>query len=231
MRAGTSFSSWLEATIAREQILYGPDGEFAPEVFDPDGEEIVPRIALRQAERALRADPGSAEAHQDRGVALRRLDRRSEAGDAFERAALIDPLDPWLWFDLGRTVLEDDPRRALAAFQRAADAEAGPAGARMLAWAAHAALAAGDGASAAEARAAALARQPALAEDLGRAVAAAVEEGDTEAARQAAVLVEAIEPARRRLPMLGEALPAAAQPVNAKASRAAAPSRRRKKPG
>ena len=233
--AGSNFARWLDATIAREQVLYGPDGEFAPEIFDDDGEEIVPRIALRQAERALRADPGSAEAHFDRGVALRRLDRLADAGDAFESAGLLDTLNPWPWFDLGRTVLPLDPRRALAAFRRAADAEAqagphaeggddsgggedddgddggGPASARMLAWAAHAALAARDPAAAAEARAAALARRPGLVDDLRRAVAAALDDGDSEAARQASLLVEAIEPApaRRRLPLLDEAGPAA----------------------
>lgn len=235
--AGSNFARWLDATIAREQVLYGPDGEFAPEIFDDDGEEIVPRIALRQAERALRADPGSAEAHFDRGVALRRLDRLADAGDAFESAGLIDTVNPWPWFDLGRTVLPLDPRRALAAFRRAADAEAQAkphgdapadtdadagdeqesddggraASARMLAWAAHAALAARDPAAAGEARAAALARRPGLVDDLRRAVAAALDDGDSEAARQASLLVEAIEPvpARRRLPLLDEAGPAA----------------------
>ncbi len=233
--AGSNFARWLDATIAREQVLYGPDGEFAPEIFDDEGEEIVPRIALRQAERALRADPGSAEAHFDRGVALRRLDRLAEAGDAFESAGLIDTLNPWPWFDLGRTVLTLDPRRALAAFRRAADAQAqaktdvdagadadadagdddgdggGAASARMLAWAAHAALAARDEVAASEARAAALARWPGLVDDLRRAVAAALDDGDSEAARQASLLVEAIEPApaRRRLPLLPEAGPAA----------------------
>lgn len=205
--AGSDFTRWLDATVARDQILYGSDGEFAPEVFDDDGEEIQPLIALRQAERALRADAGSAEAHCDRGVALRRVGRLAEAADAFERAAELDARNPWPWFDLGRAALEEDPRRATAAFRRAADADAGPSGARMLAWAAHAATAAVDEASAADARASALARQPGLLEDLRRAVATAVDDEDPEAAQQAALLVEAIEPAapvRRRLPLAPE---------------------------
>jgi tetratricopeptide (TPR) repeat protein len=204
--AGSDFTRWLDATVAREQILYGADGEFAPEVFDDDGEEIQPRIALRQAERALRADAGSAEAHCDRGVALRRLGRLDEAADAFARAAELDTGNPWPWFDLGRAALEHDPRRAAEAFRRAAQAEAGPSGARMLAWAAHAAAAANDDAAAAGARAEALARQPGLLEDLRRAVTSAVEEEDPEAAQQAALLVEAMAPAApvRRLPLAKE---------------------------
>jgi hypothetical protein len=76
----------------------------------------------------------------------------------------------------------------------------------MLAWAAHAAMAAGDEAGAAEARAGALARQPGLLEDLRRAVATAVEEQDPEAAQQAGLLVEAIAPTApvRRLPLAKE---------------------------
>jgi tetratricopeptide (TPR) repeat protein len=204
--AGSDFTRWLDATVARDQILYGADGEFAPEVFEDDGEEIQPRIALRQAERALRADAGSAEAHSDRGVALRRLGRLDEAADAFARAAELDAANPWPWFDLGRAALAHDPKRAAEAFRRAAEADAGPSGARMLVWAAHAAAAANDDAAATEARAAALARQPGLLEDLRRAVATAVEEQDPEAAQQAALLVEAIAPTApvRRLPLAKE---------------------------
>jgi len=62
--AASSFVRWLDATVAREQILFGPDGEYAPDVFDPSGQEIVPTIALRQAERALKVDPGDADAEQ-----------------------------------------------------------------------------------------------------------------------------------------------------------------------
>ena len=196
VRAGSDFARWLDATVAREQLLYGPDGEFAPEVFEPDGEEVVPRVALRQAERALRHDPDSAEAHLDRGVALRRIGRLSDAAGAFARAAELDPRNPWLWFDLGRALLAGEPGRATDAFRRAAGADPGPSAARMLAWASAAARAAGDDQGAAEARAAALARHPVLLDDLRRAETAAREEGDDEAAAQALVLVEAIAGAR-----------------------------------
>ncbi|HET6147443.1 MAG TPA: tetratricopeptide repeat protein [Polyangia bacterium] len=194
VRAGSGFARWLDATVAREQMLYGPDGEFAPEVFEPDGEEVVPRVALRQAERALRLDPESAEAHLDRGVALRRVGRGAEAAGEFARAAELDPRNPWLWFDLGRALLAGEPSRAADAFRRAAEIDAGPSGARMLAWASAAARAAGDDGAAAESRAAALARQPALVEDLQRAVAAARADGDDDAAEQALVLVDAVDP-------------------------------------
>jgi tetratricopeptide (TPR) repeat protein len=218
MLAGSDFARWLDATVAREQLLYGPDGEFAPDAFEPDGEEVAPRTALRQAERALRCDPGSAEACFDRGVALRRLGRDDDAMAAFARAAELDPSSPWPRFDLARTALARDPRRAAAAFREAAEREPGPAGARLLAWAARAARAAGDAAAAQSARDEALRRQPALAADLRRAVEAAVADGDQDAAEEAQRLVAAIAgdgdgappTVRLRLPLAPEAPPPSA---------------------
>jgi tetratricopeptide (TPR) repeat protein len=149
--AGSSFGRWLDATVAREQLLYGPDGEFAPDAFDADGEEVVPVVALRQAERALRADPGSAEAQHERGVALRRLGKPAAALEAFAAATALDPDNPWPWFALGRVALElGDRGRAAEAFRRAARE---PSLAEGLRRAAGQAAADGDAAARAEAEA------------------------------------------------------------------------------
>jgi tetratricopeptide (TPR) repeat protein len=205
--AGSSFERWLDATVARERLLYGPDGEFADDVFDEDGEELRPLIVLRQTERALKVDPGAAEAHHERGVALRRLGRADEATDAFAAATALDPGNPWPWFDLGRTALDGarDPARALAAFREAAAREAGPAGARLLAWAARAAGVLRDDAAATDARRDALARDPSLVEALLRAEAQAQLEGDDEARAENEALRLALVPgsaARRALPVV-----------------------------
>jgi tetratricopeptide (TPR) repeat protein len=180
--AGSSFERWLDATVARERVLYGSDGEFADDIFDDDGEEIAPIVVLKQAERALKVDAGSAEAHHDRGVALRRLGRTKLAIEAFSAATALDPGNPWPWFDLGRTALDAglELPRAHEAFTRAAAAESGPAGGRLLAWAARAALAAGDEPAATRARGEALARDPALGEAFARAEAQATLDGDEE---------------------------------------------------
>jgi tetratricopeptide (TPR) repeat protein len=194
--AGTTFGQWLDAQVARERLLYGPDGEFAPDVFDDDGEEVLPAVALRQMERALKIDPGSAEAEHERGVALRRLGKAEKAIDAFEAATALDPENPWPWFDLGRTALDAgrDLSRAREAFLRAAERETGPAGARLLAWAARAAAAAGDEAEAADARRNALARDPALLDALARAEAQATQDGDDEARAENEALRLALAP-------------------------------------
>jgi tetratricopeptide (TPR) repeat protein len=205
--AGTGFPRWLDATVAREQVLYGPDGEYAPEVFDPSGEEVTQLVALRQAERAQKQDPGAAGWAYARGLALRRLGRPRAAVEALAEATVLDPDNPWAWFDLGRAALDDaQGARAVAAFRRAADLDPGPEGGRLLAWAARAA---GAGPEAPALRAAALARDAGLVDSLRRAVEAAAAEEDPDAQAEAAALLAAIAPdaalvPRRRLPVLRE---------------------------
>jgi tetratricopeptide (TPR) repeat protein len=210
--AGSTFERWLDATVARERLLYGPDGEFLDEVFDDDGEELRPVIALRQAERALKVDGDAAEAHHERGVALHRLGRADEATAALERAAALDAENPWPAFDLGRAALDaGDAPRAIAAFRDAAARDQGDSAPRLLAWAARAAVAAGDAAAAAASRAEALSRDPALVESLVRAEAQAKLDEDDDARAENEALRLALAPgsqARRALPVVtAEAAP------------------------
>jgi cytochrome c-type biogenesis protein CcmH/NrfG len=204
---GTSFARWLDATVAREQVLYGPDGEYAPDVFDPSGEEVTPLVALRQAERAQKQDPGAAGWAYARGLALRRLGRAGAAALALEEATELDPDNPWAWFDLGRAALDDrQTAKAVVAFRRAAELDPGPEGGRLLAWAARAA---GSGSDAQALREAALARDSDLVESLRRALDAAAGDEDPDAEAEAAALLAAVAPgapvvARRRLPIVRE---------------------------
>lgn len=193
--AGSTFTSWLDATVACEQILFGPDGEYAPDVFDASGEEVAPTIALRQAERALKLDPGAADLEHARGLALVRLGRRDAALAAFRAASELDADNPWPLFDLGRTALAlDKPDAAGTAFRQAAAASRDNAtAARLLAWAVRAAVAAGDS-SAAASRAEALARDPQLVDGLVRAASAAGEDADDEARDEATALLESVAP-------------------------------------
>jgi Flp pilus assembly protein TadD/predicted Zn-dependent protease with MMP-like domain len=52
------------------------------------------QAALACAEEAVRADPRSVEAHEDRALALAELGRKDEARSAIDRALAIDPDDP-----------------------------------------------------------------------------------------------------------------------------------------
>ena len=224
--AGSSFERWLEALVAHERVLYGPDGEFSPDAFEPDGAEILPLVALRQAERALKLDPGSAELHHERAVALRRLGRQADARAAFARAAELDGDNPWTWFDLGRAALADGVsggRAALDAFERAARLEQGAEGARFWIWAARAArlLAAPD--RLADCRREALALVPELGEGLRRARDAAATEDDPEALAEAEALLGALEdpigPGRTRLAVLDSGAERPASPSPGKKKR------------
>src|SRR6185503_5676615 len=119
--AGSGFGAWLDATVAAHQVLFGPDGEYAPDVFDPSGEEVTPLIALRQAERALKQDPGAAVWLRAQGTALMRLGRPAAAAEALESAVALDTANPWVWFDLGRARLEaGEGQPAAEAFERGA---------------------------------------------------------------------------------------------------------------
>jgi SMI1 / KNR4 family (SUKH-1)/Tetratricopeptide repeat len=193
--AGSGFTPWLDATVAAHQVLYGPDGEYAPDVFDPSGEDVTPVIALRQAERALKQDPGAAGWAHAEGLALNRLGRSRAAVDAFERAVSLDPDNPWVWFDLGRAALEAaKPARAAEAFQKAADLEPGPGGAMLLAWAARARADEGAGDEARALADAALKRDPELVAALVRAIDSAAAEEDEGARAEASALLAAVDP-------------------------------------
>jgi hypothetical protein len=240
-RAGSDFPSWLDATVAHERVLYGPDGEFAPEAFEPESGEIAPIVALRQAERALRVDPGAAEAEHERGVALRRLGRLKDSAEAFRRAGALDPPNPWPWFDLGRVSLamgSAGARQALDSFEAAAQrVGGGPDGARLWAWAARAAAACVLPERLARCRQEALDREPRLGDSLRRARDSAARasedgDGDPDELHEAEALLEALEGAiprgRLRLPTVsaGEEVRGHPGPGPVKASRATSAPRR-----
>ncbi len=221
--AGSGFAPWLDATVAAYQVLYGPDGEYAPDVFDPSGEDVTPVIALRQAERALKQDPGAAGWAHAEALALNRLGRSRLAVEAFERAVALDPGNPWVWFDLGRAALEiGQAARAAEAFQKAAALEPGPGGAMLLAWAARARAQHGvtDDSAGDHARAlaeAALRRDPDLVAALVRAIDGAAAEQDEPARAEASALLAAIDPgaippARVRLRVVDATEPALPKP-------------------
>lgn len=209
-RAGGDFERWLDGTIAHQRVLYGADGEFSPDAFEPDGAEVVPVIALRQTERALRACDDSAEWQHERGVALRRLGRLAEAKEAFGRAAALDPENPWPRFDAGRAALELGPataREARLAFAEAARLEGGAGGARFWIWAARAALLGAEPDEVRACRAAALGADADVASSLRRARdAARDDEDEPDALAEAEALLVALEgeipSGRARLPVL-----------------------------
>lgn len=223
-RAGGRFESWLDGLIAHERLLFGADGEFLPDLYEEGGWALRPTIALRQAERALKACPDSALWQQERGTALRRMGHLPEARGAFAQAAALDPGNPWPPFDQGRVALALGPagaREALSAFTAAArlqqQEQQGDVAARLWIWAARAAVVMAAPDEITRCRGQALAIRPALADDLERAVGAAREAGDADEIGEAEALREAlvgpIAAGRARLPVWqGQSAPQSAPP-------------------
>ena len=212
---GSSLGNFLQSTLAHEQLLYGPDGEFLLEAFEEGGEELTPTYALRRAERALKKDPQAAIYHHEAGMALRRMGRHQDARAAFGRAAALDPANAWPWFDLGRTERTlGQLAEAGAAFECAAEASTGGARGRFFAWSARCFFEAGETDIAARLLEEARRGHPTLAEELRRAADSAGTgaddptdldpEADTRRdAEELATLVQTGRPAPRRLPVLG----------------------------
>jgi tetratricopeptide (TPR) repeat protein len=233
---GSSLGAFLESTLAHQQLLYGPDGEFLLEAFEEGGEELTPTFALRRAERAIKKDPQASIYHHEAGLALRRMGKHEEARAAFARAAALDPANPWPWFDLGRSERTlGQLAEAGAAFECAAEATTGGARGRFFAWSARCFFEAGEADTAARVLEEARRGHPALAEELRRAATAAAESGADEDpsepeaetrqdAEALATLVETGRPPALRLPVVSSTpAPPAARP----ARRPAAPARKR----
>lgn len=216
---GSSLPRWLASTLAHEQLLYGPDGEFLLEAFEEDGEELTPAFAVRQAERALKKDEGAALYHYELGLAHRRLGRNPLARASFAAAAALDPPNPWPWFDLGRSERTlGQMRQAAAAFECAAEATTGGERGRFLAWSARSFFESGDRAMAERVLHQARSTHPTLADELARAAQAAgmEEDGDPDARKDAEDLAHIVAhglPATRRLPVVRDKPAARSQPA------------------
>lgn len=194
---GSGFERWLDATMAREAVLYDRDGEFREEAFD--GGELSGAARRKRAQAALRIDDEAPAWHVELAGLLLEGGEPEEAIVALERALALEPGDAASGLLLGRLLREAGRHdRAAAAFARAAEAEADP-GEAAFAWAsaARAVLEAGGG-LAEPARAAHAARVLALEADFAARQRAAAdhlqEEGDLDGAADRLALAAAVAP-------------------------------------
>jgi serine/threonine-protein kinase len=77
------------------------------------------RTAVGYADRAIAADPRSAEAHVWRGYAFARLGQDEDAASSFERARSLDPADVYGFYFAGGRNWRRDPDRVSVHLQRA----------------------------------------------------------------------------------------------------------------
>jgi tetratricopeptide (TPR) repeat protein len=140
---GSRFDRWLEAVLAREDLVYDADGEFK-DVFEEHGPDLRPEVMRRREERALRADPDAPATHYELARLHARDGRLPAAVACLERAVALEPTFLWAHFEMGRLQRElGRPVEAMASFERAAslDPEQAPV---AYAWAARIAAERGD---------------------------------------------------------------------------------------
>ncbi len=79
-----------------------------------------PRLALQEVDAALRLQPESGDAYNQRGMLLGGLGDNAGAAAAFARAAALSATDPLIWFNLGLARLRSGERSAaVTAFRKA----------------------------------------------------------------------------------------------------------------
>lgn len=196
---GSGFARWLDATMAREGLVYDRDGEFRDDAFD--GGELADTTRRKRIQAALKADPDSPAWHAEAGQRFADEGDAEKARAAFEAAVSRMPAFAGAWLALGR--IHREAKRldaATAAFAHAGEAQHAPEE-KAFAFA-QAARAAGEGGlveessrqgkRAAEAWPAFITEQRAAAEHL-------VAEGDVAGAVERLSLATAVQPDDEKL--------------------------------
>ena len=195
---GSDLERWLDATMAREGLVYDREGEYRPEVFE--GVDLAPRIARKRAEAAVRADPDAPAWREELAEILLEAGKRERAAEELERAVALDPDSSPALLALGglRRVMGDEAA-ASAAFRGAGEAEREPAEAAFaFAQAARSARAAGlSDADTLAARA--IAAHPPLVEEQRAAADHLLAEGDLDGAEERLAIARAVAPDDPRL--------------------------------
>ena len=122
---GSDFERWLDATMAREGLVYDHEGEFRGDAFA--GVELTEKVLRKRAELASRADPEAPAWQGELGRLLAEAKLFRPAADAFERAVELDPEGSAAWFSLGKLRRElADEAAACEAFRRAGETDSEP---------------------------------------------------------------------------------------------------------
>src|SRR5579883_2292521 len=82
---GSRFERWLDATMAREAVLYDRDGEFRDDAFD--GGEVSERARRKRAQGAAKVDPESPAWREEQAELFVEEGARERAIAEYERAA------------------------------------------------------------------------------------------------------------------------------------------------
>ena len=124
--AGSDFEHWLDATMAREAVVYDRDGEFREEAFDEG--ELSAAAQKKRAVAATKADPAAATWQEELGVVEAEAGNDDRALAAFLRAASLDPALASAHFAAAKILRsKGDHPAAARAFSAAGEAHREPA--------------------------------------------------------------------------------------------------------
>jgi SMI1 / KNR4 family (SUKH-1) len=96
---GSDFERWLDATMAREGLIFDREGEFRDGALD--GVDLSAKMMLKRAEAAARADPGSPAWQEELGRLLEEAGQAGRAERAYAKAVELDPGAGAAWFAIG----------------------------------------------------------------------------------------------------------------------------------
>jgi tetratricopeptide (TPR) repeat protein len=122
---GTRLDRWLAGQLDALALIYDPDGEFADDVFDEDG-ELLPAVREQQLRAQLKRDAAASGPRWRLAQVL--LDQGADvsARDELEQAVADDPVFAWAWLDLARVSERiGEGRNALDEARMAAEAAEG----------------------------------------------------------------------------------------------------------
>jgi len=98
---GTRLDRWLAGIVDSTGLFYDPDGEFAEDAFDEEG-EINPDLRERALRAQLKRDPTAPGPRWRLGLALIDQELLDKARDQLEQTVAGDPTFAWAWLDLAR---------------------------------------------------------------------------------------------------------------------------------
>lgn len=117
---GSDLERWLDATMAREAVVYDREGEFRDEAFDEG--ELAAAARRKRAQVALKADPDSPTWNEETGQLLRESGEVERAEAALRRAVELWPGAESAWFSLGTLRRETgDGAEAARCYARSAE--------------------------------------------------------------------------------------------------------------
>ncbi|MDB4952754.1 MAG: Tetratricopeptide 4 [Myxococcales bacterium] len=98
---GTRLDRWLAGQIDAIALLFDPDGEYADDVFDEDG-EILDIVREKQLRAQLKRDAAAPGPRWRLALALAEQGATEDARNELEQVVADDPAFAWAWLDLAR---------------------------------------------------------------------------------------------------------------------------------